>query len=243
MARPAALLLTSFVLSAAIAASLGAITGAHAQSYNEARYAPERDGLDSVYDQLNAQARQSSYPTAATMQSVKNPGAYNQFFSRVQGDLNVENQNLAQQQSARQRDAMTTQAYEAKRISDLANWERSQATYTPYTRSSRSSSHYSTSAYNDIEARRQASLSQAQDAMYSSVVSNQNAAARRSMALEEDANNLRDQILTTEASNNKFGLRSRGTSLYIRQYGDPDAKLPPVHNAAARIVPMGSADD
>ena len=249
MGRPATLLLTSFVLSALLGVSLCSAGPAHAQAYpqtyTDPRYAPEHDGLDSVYDQLNAQARQSTLPTAYNMQAVKNPGSYNQFFNRVQGDLNVEFQNTAIQQMARQRDAMTTGNYESKRITDQANWERSQASgyYSPYTRSSRSSSRYSNSAYNDIEARKQAQLSSAQNAMYSSVAANENAAKIRSMALEEDANNLRDQVLSTEASKGKFGLRSRGTSLYIRQYGDPDAKLPPVHNAAARIVPMGSADD
>jgi hypothetical protein len=222
------------------------------------------DDLDAIYDQINAQARQRP---VEQIKPVKDQHAYDQFMNQTQANLQVEAANLARVAEARRVDALTTGQYEQKRINEQAALDRAQiqanalssggysrhrsrslyaptyaadpnnpyATATPTTSTSPS--------LQAVENRRQAGIAQSQDNVNSRIFDNQVAARARDEALTDTAENLRDQILSTQSSPKAFGLQGVGTNLYVRQYIKPDTPLPPVHNAAARIVPAGSLSE
>jgi hypothetical protein len=223
-------------------------TAALAQ-YNDPRYPLPAtvDPLDAVYDRINADARQAAMgPIIVPRAKPQDVRAYNQFMNQTQKDIDLEYSNVAKIEGARTRDARTTQVYEEKRVGDLAAWEKSQINAMAV--SSRTSRH---SAYNTmpaniadlnaVDARRRVGVLQSQEALSDRLRDTQKAADMRGQALQDSANNLRDQILN-KPGDSTFGLQGVGTNLYVRQYGRPDAKLPPVHNAAARIVPLGEGD-
>lgn len=228
MAKTSAILLS-------IALTLSSSASAFAQNR-------EQDSLDAIYDQINAQARAG----ASAPLPVRDSRAFNQFMQQTSGNLNVEYANTAKSEAARRQDAMTTGSYEQKRINELADWEKSQIqnSTTHYGRSGRTSTRsYNTGSSADlqaVEANRRLNLSQSDDSTASRLQDNAAFAQGRDQAMQDVANNLRDQVLSTQSSDKPFGLQGVGTNLYVRQYGRPDANLPPVRNAAARIVPSNS---
>jgi len=209
-----------------------------------------RDPLDAIYDEINAQAAQKPQ---VLQKPVLDPRAYNQFMNQTMDNLSVEHANTANSAEARRRDAVITGAYEQKKIDDMANWEKAQLQQSagPILRRGRYGYYpvgnpgtTNSPQMNNIEANRQMGLMRSQDVVDDRLQTNQMQAANRDQTMDDVANNLRDQVLSTQSSPNKgFGLQGVGTNLYVRQYGRPDANLPPVHNAAARIVPQGGADD
>ncbi|MBU6451839.1 MAG: hypothetical protein KGS72_08690 [Cyanobacteria bacterium REEB67] len=217
--------------------------------YNDPRYPTPAaaDRLDSIYDRINADARQAAMgQTLGPRARPHDVQAYNQFMNQTQNNIDLEYSNVSQIENARSRDARTTQAYEEKRVSDLAAWERAQMNTAAVNGITSRGALYSTMPANmaDLRAvddRRRTGVLQSQDALLDRLRDTQKAADMRGQALQDSANNLRDQILN-KPSDKAFGLQGVGTNLYVRQYGRPDAKLPPVHNAAARIVPLGEGD-
>lgn len=64
----------------------------------------------------------------------------------------------------------------------------------------------------------------------------------RQQSISDSACNLLTQI-RSQKQRGGFGLRSVGTNLYTRQYGVPEALLPPVRPGIARVFPAGSPYD
>ncbi len=184
---------------------------------------------------------------------VKDAAAYQQFMNQTGANLGVEAANTATIAEARRKDALITGEYEQKRINDLAAWERTQvqnsltgiggasrSSRARYANSSSNAAVTNSPAMQAVEYRRQAGIALSQDNVDSRLQDNQALARARNEALVDTADNLRDQILSTQSSSKSFGLQGVGTNLYVRQYVKPETKLPPVHGAAARIVPAGS---
>jgi hypothetical protein len=220
--------------------------GSALAQYQDPRLAGQvdvNDDLEAIYDAINAQARQK--PPGAE-KPVRDRRAYNQFMDQTAGNLNVEQANTARAADARRKDALITGSYEQRKINELAAAERAQVLSTsPVVSRDRRvySGSPATAEFQSIDGRRQLGLSQSQDNVTSRLQDNQAMADRRNQALEDSANNLRDQVIDTQSSSKQFGLQGVGTNLYVRQYGRPEANLPPVHNAAARIVPRGGGDN
>jgi len=241
---------SAILLSIALALSTGTAVLAQARDFRENRdigTIPAHDPLDDIYDQINAQARASAQPNPNAL--VRDRRAYDQFMQQTSGNLMVEYGNTAQLQNARRRDALTTGSYEQKRINDLADYEKSQlqntGQYSKYgraLRSSRYNSQASADELRNVENYRSQGLSRSQDATDSRMQENAAYWQSRDQSMRDVAENLRDQVLSTQSSDKAFGLQGVGTNLYTRQYGKPDAVLPPVHNAAARIVPLNGGD-
>jgi hypothetical protein len=251
---------TSTILLSIALAVFGSAPVLAQYQYQDPRLAGQveaHDGLDAIYDEINAQARQKP---AILEKPVRDMRAYNQFMNSTGADLAVEQANTAKAAAARSNDAVVTGAYEQKRITDLATWERAQLqgssravrrgryAYTVPTNNPDTNNAYvyggnpAAGELQNIDRRSRLGVSQSQENVNTRLQDNQALARSRDQALEDSANSLRDQVLSTQSSTKDFGLQGVGTNLYVRQYGKPDANLPPVHNAAARIVPMGSND-
>jgi hypothetical protein len=236
-------------------------SGSAMAQYQDPRLAGQgqpADDLDAIYDAINARAAQRP---AAIEKPVRDQRSYNQFMDQTGADLAVEQANTTKAAEARRRDALTTGAYEQKKILEQAAWEKAQLqgasrtirhgryAYTVPTNNNDTNNAYvyggapTQADLQSMDTRSRMGLSQSQENVNNRIQENQALAQTRDQALEDTANSLRDQILSTQSSSKGFGLQGVGTNLYVRQYIKPDAKLPPVHNAAARIVPAGSNDN
>jgi len=242
---------SAILLSIALALSTCTAVLAQARDVRENRdigTVPAHDPLDDIYDQINAQARASAQPNLNPNMGLRDRRAYDQFMQQTSGNLMVEYGNTAQLQNARRRDALTTGGYEQKRINELADYEKSQlqntGQYSKYGRALRSPRYNSQAAdeLRNVENYRTQGLSRSQDATDSRMQENAAYWQSRDQSMRDVAENLRDQVLSTQSSDKAFGLQGVGTNLYTRQYGKPEAVLPPVHSAAARIVPLNGGD-
>jgi hypothetical protein len=254
--------------------SLSSSGAAFAQYQDPALNGPGyvNDGLETIYDQINARAKQGQQAQlpqqpqqplqqpqqAAVQKPLNDPRAYEQFMHQTAANLDVEHTNTATLDAARQRDAVITGAYEQKRIMDQSKYDRANATAN--TRHGRiiSGQYLGTMPgagpdatpiyegipvgpnYRSLDEQRELGILRSQENVNNRLQNSADLARSRDESMVDAANNLRDQVLSTQSLANKFGLQGVGTNLYVRQYGKPDANLPPVHNAAARIVPVGS---
>lgn len=174
------------------------------------------------------------------------PAGVGQAAAAIDRDLGGELSRTRDMAAAKIQAVGTTQRNEEQRVRDLAAWEtrmaRESSAMVGRTKNGYTVSTTGPSAADQaqIDYYRDKGLGDAQTAARMKTDEYNNWLETRSEMLSQSAQSLKEQLAQPGAAGAR--LQSVGTNLYVRQYGDPGAVLPPVHNAAARIVPHEGPD-